>query len=234
MNGLLRYAPRHFLDQLITRGAVMVVIGFVLILPMSLAQEASATSEQMVGLLREMLTTVGLFYTMIASYGLAGGDVRQGFYRFLFAKPISPVVYYSMSYVVTTAVFAFAILATIGLNALMIHPIWPGWPLLGDVFVDYLLISALILVFSRLSNADWIFGPVILGVASVVRSRFPADDSLHGKVLDVLLPPTGTSRFFPFDGGVNWEPLLVQLTYAVIMFALAMLIVRKLSMGSAH
>ncbi|MEX0691205.1 MAG: hypothetical protein WD934_02745 [Gemmatimonadales bacterium] len=234
MNGLLRYLPRHFLDLLMTRGAVMVVIGFLLTLPMSLSGVDDATPEQLMRVLREALGSMGLFYTLLASYGLVGADVRQGFYRFLFAKPVSPVSYYLLSYVATTIVFCLAIFASFGLIAVMVAPVWPGWPALGDVLADYFLVSGLVLVFSRLTNADWIFGPVILGVSALLRGNYPADQSALGKVLNVVLPPTDTGRLFPYDGGVNWEPLLIQLAYAAVLVALAMLIVRKLPMGSAR
>ena len=232
MSGLLRYAPRHFADLLMTRGAGMVAIGLVFILPMSLAGVKESSDGDLANLLGQVLPQLGLFYTLLATYGLTGADVRQGFYRFIFAKPISPVGYYALSYLLTTVVFALAVLATVGLFAAAIRPIWPG-PALGDVVANYFLLSTLILVFSRLTNGDWVIGLVTLGLAQGLRMTYPADESLVGKVLDVILPPTDTGRLFPLDGGVNWEPLLIQLGYALLLFVVAMVTVRKVPMGSA-
>jgi len=234
MNGLLRYLPRHFLDLLMTRGLVMIVIGFVVTLPLSLSDMLEhVPAEQALRPLRETLGTLGLFYALVAAYGLTGGDVRQGFYRFLFAKPVSPVLYYALSYATTTVVYCLAMLATLGLMALMVVPVWVGWASLGGLLADYFLVSTLVLVFSRVTNGDWVVGPVVLGLSAALRANYPADESLIGKALNVLLPPTDTGELFPLvGGGVNWEPLLTQLGYAGALFGLAMLIVRKVPMGS--
>ena len=233
MSGLLRYAPRHFGDLLMTRGAPMVLIAFVFILPMSLGDiQGTPEGVEIANIFGELLGTLGVFFTLLAAYGLTGADVRQGFYRFVFAKPISPVGYYALSYLQTTVVFVLGVLATVALFAVMITPVWPG-PRLGDVVANYFLLSALILVLSRVTNGDWLVALVVLSLSQGLRSSYPADESLIGKVLDVILPPTNTGRLFPLDGGVNWEPLLTQLGYSLLLFIVAMVVVRKVPMGSA-
>ena len=235
MSGVARYAPRHFLDLLLTRGLGIVAIGFVFILPVALGDPLGDAPD--VNLVRrlfgDMLGTLGVFFTLLAAYGLTGADLRQGFYRFIFSKPVSPVRYYALSYAATTAVFLLGLLATVGLWAVMVQPVWPA-PYLGDVVADYFLLSTLILVFSPLTNGDWLIALVTLGLAQGLRMSYPADESLVGRALDLLLPPTDTGRLFPLNGGVEWEPLLWQLGYAALLFTIALVVLRKVPMGSAR
>lgn len=235
MSGLIRYAPRHFADLLMTRGLGIIAIGFLFVFPVYLGGrfgEDPAEHAQMVRLFGELLTQLGLFFTLLASYGLAGADRRQGFYRFMFAKPISPVRYYALSYLLTTIVFLLGLLATVGIWAVLISPTWPAAQL-GDIIADYFLLSAVILVLSPLTNGDWVIGLLALLLAQGLRMSYPKDESAVGAVLNAILPPTDTGRLFMLDGTVNWGPLAWQLGYALLVFVLALVVIRKMPMGSA-
>lgn len=233
MSGIIRYAPRHVADLLITRSLAIIGVSFVFMLPISFEPsfDRQSTAELANGL-GEILLSVGVFFTIIATFGLVGEDIRQGYYRFIFAKPISPVRYYAMSFGAAAIAFTVGVLGAIGLFALLIRPVWPGMNLV-ELFADFALLGALVLLFSRVAKFDWLLAVLFIGVASFARHRFPRDESAVGQILNILLPPTDTGRLFR-RGELLWDPLTHQLLYAAAMFAIALVIVRKIPMGSAR
>ena len=233
MSGLVRYAPRHGLDMLMTRGVAMLGVALVVELPLILSGAfAEATTAQLTDLMGQLLGTLGVFFTLIAAYGLIGDDVRHGYYRFLFAKPVSPVAYYATSFVMTTLVFLAGVLGSVAVFSVLTRPVWPGSMML-EVLVDFCVLAALIMVYSRFSRFDWLLALVTLGLSDVARHKWPREQNLFGKVIDVLVPPTRTGRLFPADGP-HWDMVAHELLYAGALLLLALWLVRRVPFGSAR
>ena len=229
MTPLLRYVPRHLADHLLTRGAAMLVIGVVMLLPFLLAPtpEGGAPIEQ---ILRQGLHGVSPFLTLVATYGIIDQDVRHGYYRFLLAKPISPVGYYAASFVVSLASFLVIMLLLIGFVAIARGPVWPGGHAVADLTLEFLLLGALVFAFSRFTRVDWVFGIAVLVTGSAVRTRWPPDESALGAVLNVAFPPDRPGSFFP-RGTPDWPGISWTLGYAAVALTVGLLAVRFMPFG---
>jgi hypothetical protein len=227
MNVVLRYFPRYLADHLLTRGAVMLVVGAVLGLPVLLAAgTARADPEALRTLLVHTVGTTTAFLILIATAGIVGGDVRQGYYRFVFSKPLSPAAYYAMAFVASLASFLVVLLVFTGIFALLRGPIWPGLRPFAGWSINFALLGSLVFVLSRYTRLDWLFGIFALLLGEAVRDRWPPSDSTVGAVLNVLLPPR-VHQWFAADGSAVWGAIAWALGYAAVMLALGLLAVRN-------
>lgn len=226
---VLRYLPRHLADHLLTRGAAMFVVGTVLLLPVLLGAEGAGVEPAAAGaLLISAIGNVTLFLTLIALYGVVGRDIRMGYYRLLFCRPLSPVAYSAASFAVAVVTFYIVLLALIGLFSAVREPIWPGGAVIAGWTLEFVLLGSLVFVFSRFSRLDWIFAVFVFILGGAARDRWPPGESILGSVLNVVLPPAGGN----FAGGIPvWSHIAWGLGYAGVMIALGLLAVRLIPPG---
>ena len=228
---LLQYSPRQLRDMLLTRGAAMLVIAVVFSLPIfmgavPIAQRGAAA------VLDGTLRAMSPFLVMVATYGIIGEDVRRGYFRFLFAKPISPVWYYAQAFLAALIAFLAAQVIVVAVFALAVEPAWPErWLLERTAF--FLGFGSVIFALSRVLSIDWLIGLLLFIVGQGVRYWYPVSESLRGKVLNVVFPPShlmGSSLFAV--GGIEWGHVAWVLGYAAMCFAIGLSLVRFMPFGT--
>lgn len=232
MRAALRYFPLYFRDHVVTRGVAMTLVGIVFLLPIIAAPSHGSTATLPRALAQYLRGSSGLF-TLVATFGIVGGDQRQAFYRFLFAKPVSPVAYYALAFCAAGVTFVLVNLLMLGIVALFVTPFWNGAALL-DAVVEFVLVGALVFALSRFTRLDWLLALFVMGIASFLRSRFPPHASALGAVLNVVFPPTGTETYFPGGTHPAWGALAWALGYAAVMLGLGLAAVRFMSFGSSR
>jgi hypothetical protein len=236
MNAMVRYLPRLAADYLLTRGGMVLAVGVALLLPVlvttRIASPEVVTPEFLRTALGSFLQNVLTFLVLVAAAGLVGNDVRQGFYRLLFAKPVSPTSYYAAAFgVMLTGVFVVMLLLT-GLYALVATPVWPGRAL-ADVMVRALLLGGLVFAFSRFTRLDWLLGFFVLLLGGLLRTQFPRDESAAGAVLHVLLPPDLPASLFPAAGPL-WGPIAWAVGYGLLGLGAGLAAVRFVPLGAGR
>jgi hypothetical protein len=232
MSIVLRYLPRYLADHLLTRGAAMLILGIVLSLPVLLGAGGPRTDpEALRRLLVQVLGNITVFLTLVATAGVVGTDLRQGYYRFIFSRPLSPVTYYGMAFGATLMSFLTVLLALTGIFAVVRGPMWPGLRPFAGWSITFVSLGSLVFVFSRFSRLDWLFAIFAFILGDLARSRWPASESMPGAVLNVLLPPGGHASFFADGGAPLWGHVAWALGYAAVMLALGLLAVRHLPPG---
>jgi len=233
VSNALRFLPRQLADHLVTRGVAMAVVGLVLMLPLlsTLHLGAHVTPEQVDLAFGQALRAGAPLLTLVATYGIVGADARQGFYRFLFSKPVSPTAYYASAFVVAGMSFVVVELVLAGVFALLVGPTWSTTVLL-DAAVGFVLLGAIVFAFSRFTRLDWLVAILVTAVANFARWKYPPHDSTLGAVLNVIFPPTGTKTYFPEGMHPAWGPLAWALGYAAVMLAIGLSAVRFLELGS--
>ena len=228
---LLQYSPRQLRDMLLTRGAAMLVIAVVFSLPILMGAVPIPQSGA-AAVLDGTLTAMSPFLVMVATYGIIGEDVRRGYFRFLFAKPISPVWYYTQAFLAVLIAFLAAQLIVVAVFALMVEPAWPErWLLERTVF--FLGFGSVIFALSRVLSIDWLIGLLLFIVGQGVRDWYPVSESLRGKVLNVVFPPSHLmgSSLFPVEG-IEWGHVAWVLGYAAMCFAIGLSLVRFMPFGT--
>ncbi len=177
-------------------------------------------------------TAIGLI--LLATGGLVSADFAIGHQRTLFAKPVSPPLYYLQRWLlglVAVAVGAAVVAETIAVRF--------GVPMLGPAFVVrlallYLVVGGLVFILSTVTRRDWLAAAVLLawqaalgGMRSMGFAQGPV-----GTVLHAVLPPVrllGLADPLPVGSG-----LALALGYgaAVLLGALAVLRWRPLARGA--
>lgn len=233
MSHTLRFLPRQLADHLVTRGAAMVVVGLVLMLPLlsTMHLGGHATPDQLRVALAQGLKAGAPLLTLVATYGIIGADARQGFYRFLFSKPISPPAYYASAFVVAGISFVVAELVLTAVFAVLVAPAW-NTHVLVDAVVDFVLLGGIVFAFSRFTRLDWLLAILVTAVAAFARWKYPPHDSTLGAVLNVIFPPSGPKTYFPPGMPPDWGGLGWALGYAAVMLAIGLSAVRFLQLGS--
>ncbi len=228
---LPQYFPRQLRDMLLTRGAAMLVIAVVFTLPILMGAVRIPPNGAAV-LLDGTLSAMSPFLVMVATYGIIGEDVRRGYFRFLFAKPISPVLYYAQAFLAALIAFLAAQLIVVAVFALVVEPAWPErWLLERTVF--FLSLGSVIFALSRVLSIDWLIGLLFFVVGQGVRNWYPVSESLRGKVFNVVFPPSHLmeSGLFPVEG-IEWGHVAWVVGYAAMCLAIGLSLVRFMPFGS--
>jgi hypothetical protein len=245
---LLSYLPLMFRDYLLTRGGAMLVVSIVFVGPILIAfgsTNVEMTPEQMSGQAIGVIQAVSTFLTLIATYGLIGQDFRLGYYRSLFAKPLSSPLYYAAVFGCALAGFWLVqgfILATFGVFG--VNAWDPGVAL--DITMSFLILGSMVFAFSRVSRLDWIFAVFFMALAGPLRNAYPAEEFFRGKIINVLFPPmhlfeltpaargAGQTTSLVSDAGPEWVSLAWISGYSLVFFAIAIVLVRRLPLASAQ
>ena len=244
---LVSYVPHMLRDYLMTRGGAMASVAVVFVLPLvlTLAQETDATPEALHSQGVALTLLITPFLALIATYGLLGQDFRLGFYRPLFAKPISVPVYYAMLF--CCAAVSFWLLQALVLLALASFGIdaWdPGAWL--EMSLRFALLGTLTFAISRVTRLDWLFAFLFFQLAAPLRQLFPAAESIRGFLINALFPPTQLFELPPSaraggqfsslisSGGPEWASIAWLSGYATICFVIGLWAVRRIPLASVQ
>jgi hypothetical protein len=131
---------------------------------------------------------LGFVVVLIAVNRIVSHDRRRGYYRFLFAKPLSVPRYYAQSFAIN-GVGAVATAAVIlAAFAALVHPTFPPGAL-AFVALYYVALGGIMFLISTLTHLDWVVTAAIWGLAQALRAVFPPWESWYGRLFDVILPP---------------------------------------------
>lgn len=235
MTGLpARYAGWMSRDLALGPGVVMAVLtGFAIILVRNLQFTGPAGQADFLACNVMLGWTTGAL-TLAATGGMVSRDFSIGHQRTLFAKPVSPPLYYLQRWLlgaVAVLVGAVPIAAAIGLR---FGVAMPGPSLLARIGLLYLVLGGLVFLLSTLTRRDWLLALGILGgqaVMGIARSVGAG----HGPIATILyavLPPFHLLRLEqPGPHGLELVHVIAYGT-ALVVAALAVLQWRPLARGA--
>jgi hypothetical protein len=229
-----RYAGWMARDLAAGPGLPMAVLTVLAALLTSRLQVAGPAGDAARAACLVVLDWTAIALTLLATGGLVSADFAIGHQRTLFAKPVSPPLYYLQRWLlglVAVLVGAAVVAETIAARF--------GEALLGPAFVArlallYLVVGGLVFLLSTVTRRDWLAAAVLLawqaalgGMRSMGFAQGPIGTVLHG-----VLPPVrllGLSG--PLPGGTE---LALALGYgtALLLGALAVLQWRPLARGA--
>ena len=191
---LARYSLWQFRDFVMDRGIAILVIGllwgYVLLEPlrrtMGPGWSGGATAQAWPFVL-QITTAVVSLSVLITLNGMVSTDRKMGYYRFLFAKPVNPVVYYAQLFLVGMA----GVLAAMLVLASALRIILPTFSIL-----NFILYSALIYVamggigffLSAATRYDWLSLAAVWLGARALRTVYGPRGDWRSKAVE-LLPP---------------------------------------------
>jgi ABC-type transport system involved in multi-copper enzyme maturation permease subunit len=137
--------------------------------------------------LHGVLGTLVYVGALFAMNGIVANDRKQGYYRFLFAKPVTASRYYGQAFVVHWAGFvAVMILLALAYGAL-IGPVLSR-PLLAAIALMFLAYSGIAFLLSAAARWDWLSLVAVSVVATLLWARFGESAHPLARLL-YLLPP---------------------------------------------
>lgn len=193
---LARYSLWQFRDFFMERGLPSLIVAALMLFPVVAGLHDRAPDlpdAQRALVARGALATVlngplGFVIVLLAVNGIVSTDRRQGYYRFLFAKPLAIPRYYAQSFAVNlTGAIAVTAVVVVGFGA-AVHPIAPGGAL-AFVALYYLALGGIMFLVSTVTRLDWVVTAAIWALAQLLRGVFPAERGWYGRLLDVVLPP---------------------------------------------
>jgi hypothetical protein len=229
---LRRYALWQFRDFGRDRGIALMIIGlalgFTFVSPVKMMQvpmtEASAKQLIMVS-----LQQIVFICAFVGLNGIVSNDRKQGYYRFLFSKPVSIPAYYAQQFAIYFIGFVGVMALLLGIFALVVYPLSPVVPLAYCVIV-FLSLGGIAFFISSLFRFDWpILAAVFLG--SALLHTIWADSDGWRKLVIALLPPlnklTGMLGTLLDKGTVDTQLLMWLLGYNLLFFLAGLFVLRR-------
>jgi hypothetical protein len=244
---LFEYAPWILRDyasnQGPSTGIVVLLIGFMTLFPaiqgmtgqpvaFGRVPETLATT-----MLRAIVPPLVFLGTFFATNGIIANDRKLGFYRFLFAKPVSPPRYYALTFAVYGLGLLVVSLAFLGIWAVAVRPLFPI-ELLAVVMLMYIAYGGIGFLLSAAWRFDWLSLVTFLLIANVGWSLWGQESGLRYWLLHLLPPVHRAADIYALVGNssarqIPWSSIAWLGGYGLICFVLGMIVVRKRPLGTS-
>ena len=234
--GLMRYSLWQFRDFVLERGVAILIIGFLwgyaLIAPLKGAMGAQmggvGRASPIWPLVLQGASAIVSLSVLIALNGIVSSDRKLGYYRFLFSKPVNPVLYYAQVFLVG---MIGVVLSMLVLSSLM-HTILPIFSI-----VNFLLYTALIYIamggigffVSVATRFDWVSLAAIWLGSRILRGLYSPKHDWRSKLVE-LLPPVhkfdDVANSLIGMGTADTSDVLWLLGYGALFFVLGLVLLR--------
>lgn len=192
VTSLARYSLWQFRDFAVDRGLSILIIGFLwgyaLIEPIRRTVGSAGGNASPLWLVAiQVSSAVVSVAVLVALNGIVSADRKAGYYRFLFSKPVNPVLFYGQLFLVY---MVGVIVAMLVLSSLL-HKLVPAFSI-----PNFLLYTALVYIamggigffLSVTTRYDWLSLAAVWLGARVLRGLYGAGDDWRSKLVQ-LLPP---------------------------------------------
>lgn len=232
---MARYSLWQFRDFVVERGIAIVLIGlmlgYVLIEPFrrtlgpTFSTDASSPGRQLLIMVSSSIVSLAV---LIALNGIVSTDRKMGYYRFLFAKPVSPPAYYAQLFFV----YLLGVVATMLVLSGVLH-----WAVPSFSIIHFLLYTVVVFVamggigffISVATRFDWLTLAAVWLGSRILRDIYGVKPGLPGKLVQIL-PPVHKLNDLATDiiangtavaGDVVW-----LMAYGAVFFVLGLLLLR--------
>jgi hypothetical protein len=186
--------------------------------------------------MRSMLGAMIFLGALFAMNGIVANDRKQGFFRFLFAKPVSPSRYYGQAFVVHSIGFMFVMLLLGALYGAVVWPVLtPQFVLVvGLMFVAY---SGVAFLLSAAARWDWLSLVVVSVAATFLWTKFGGSSHPLARLLYLLPPLHRADEVYAAVSGtpvisgalapvVPWPLVLWFGTYGILCYLAGLVVLR--------
>ena len=182
-----------------------------------------------------ILSALVFLGALFAMNGIVANDRKFGFYRFLFAKPVTPTRYYGQAFVVHWAGFMVVITVLGAIYGAIMRPVLTQ-PLLLVVSLMFLAYAGIAFLLSAAARWDWLSLVVVSIAADVLWTRFGESAHPVAKLL-YLLPPlhrarelyaaaAGSPMPFAPPAEISWPLLAWLVGYGALCYLAGLVVLR--------
>jgi len=244
---LTEYAPWIFRDYITNQGPstalVVLLIGFLTLLPalQSMTGERVHFGDVPLAIAKRMLVAMVpplvFLGTFFATNGIVASDRKLGFYRFLFAKPVSPPLYYATTFATYGVGLLLVSTVLMGIWALTVRPMFPPG-LLAVVSIMYIAYGGIGFLLSATWRFDWLSLVSVLLVANVGWSVWGNTDGVRHALLYLLPPVHRANDVYALviregNVAVKWSSIAWLGGYGLLCFLLGTLVIRRRPLGTS-
>lgn len=237
---LARYSLWQFRDFVMERGIAIAIIGmlwgYTLIEPLRRTMGAAfggGPASPTWPLIITVSSSVVSLAVLIALNGIVSTDRKMGYYRFLFAKPVSAVAYYTQLFFVYMLGVLFTMLLLSGVLRI-VAPEFKPFNFLLYAAIIYIAMGGIGFFISVATRFDWLTLAAVWFGSRVMRGMYGLEPGWKGKAVE-LLPPVHkldqVSLSMITDGTAQSTDLLWLLGYGALFFALGLLILHRGSLA---
>lgn len=247
------YVPWQARDYLVDRGAPTALIGLLFgymvaggmvramnltlqqMSPAALARaggaaaaRASAVANLTSIFLETALGNLVFLGALFAMNGIVANDRKQGFYRFLFSKPVSPDRYYGQAFLVHWAGFLVVVTVLGVIYQALIGPVLTV-PLYAAVSLLYLCYAGIAFALSAAARWDWLSLVAVTVLSNYLWLMYGTSTSAAAWVLYLFPPLHRTSAVYAAVAGgtaLPWSLLAWFAGYGAICFAIGLVVLR--------
>ncbi len=232
-----RYLPTHARD--VARGPLLlfVLVAAGLSLVMWRLSRGESQAPDMEGLLGGLVGGTLMVAVLFATGGVAGNDIKQGYYRAYFSKPMAPWWFYLQRWLLGgLAVFTIPLLLGLGLQLALGEGTGLGWEIFAATGLSFLLIGGLVLLASTITSRDWLLAFLIYFLQARLQNLKDLFGSLGNELprsvelLHAVLPPFHLAS--PVAELPTGAGLVHVLAYGGAMVLLALLVLAWRPLGS--
>jgi len=237
---LAKYSLWQFRDFVLERGIAIVLIGFlwgyVTFEPMRKMLGPQWTGDQrspVWGLAIQFSSAVVSLAVLIALNGITSGDRKNGYYRFLFSKPISPMAYYAQMFFV----YLVGVLLAMLILSSLLHIILPAFSILYFllyVALIYMAMGGIGFFLSVATRYDWVTLAAVWVGARILRAVYGAKNDWRSKAVE-LLPPVhrvdDVANSLIGNGTAHNSDIVWLLGYGLLFFVAGLVFLRKGSLA---
>jgi hypothetical protein len=232
---LARYSLWQFRDFVLERGVAILLIGFlwgyVLIAPLRGAlgpAMATGQGSQIWALVLQGASAIVSLSVLIAVNGIVSTDRKLGYYRFLFSKPVNPVLYYGQAFFVGMV----GVLACIFVLAGLLYQVVPTFSILNFVLYTaliYVAMGGIGFFVSAATRFDWVSLAAIWLGSRILRGLYSPKHDWRSKLVE-LLPPVhkvdDVANSLIGMGTADTSDVLWLLGYGALFFVLGLVLLR--------
>jgi ABC-type transport system involved in multi-copper enzyme maturation permease subunit len=226
-----RYARWQLQDFMTDRGIALVLIGVLLAAPevIMMGRLKGPFLRDPTQILLRMTTSLSIIFALVSLNGQVSNDRSKGYFRFLFAKPVSPAAFYAQQFAVWFGGLMIVVSLLIGLFAITAGPVKP-WPVLWYVALAYLGFGGVGFFISTVTRRDWL---VLIGfwtIAQILVSVYKDENSWIERLFFVLPPVEhldNAGKALLRQGVVGMGDVAWILGYSAVFFVLGLYVLHK-------
>jgi hypothetical protein len=225
---------------MIDRGIVVLVIGLLLgylafepmraVMGPAWKQSAQVPMAMLVANIASPIVSLAV---LIAVNGIVSNDRKTGYYRFLFAKPVSPPLFYAQLFCVHFAGVLIVMATLGGMFRLWVGPIALPYLLLYAAII-YIAMGGIGFFISAATRFDWVVLSAVWVGSRIIRAVYHDVPDFRSQLIQIL-PPVHRVDELANDlllRGRMADPtgMVWLVAYGAVFFALGLLTVHRRSM----
>lgn len=238
MTGRLgKYSLWQFRDFFMQHGIGIAVIGllwgYTLLAPLRAAMAQSqaqlAPGSQIWGIVMQITSAVVTVSVLIAMNGIVSSDRKNGYYRFLFSKPINRVLYYAQAFLV----YMVGVLLIMAILSALLRTILPAFNVAYFVMyaaLVYIAMGGIGFFLSVATRYDWLSLAAVWLGSRMLRGIYSGPRAgWKGKAVEIL-PPVhrldDVANSLIGTGSAASSDVTWLLGYGLLCFVLGLVVLR--------